>query len=226
MTKPTNEPGSSPPSESPRRRFGRESLKAKSERAVQILDRLEAEYPNAKIALDFSNPLELLIATILAAQARDSHINTVTPALFQKYKTAADWASAPLDVLRQELRSTGTFNQKAKSVHEATQGLVEHHGGQVPDDLEALTRLHGVGRKTANVVVGNAFGHPDRIAVDTHVKRLSQRLGFTRQDDPEKIEVESSACGRRPVGLAPATCFSSTAAGSAMRRSPGAKPAS
>jgi endonuclease-3 len=180
----------SSPEGKPTKRPGPESLAARAGRAVQVLDRLEAEYPNAKIALDFTTPLELLIATILAAQARDSHINTVTPALFKKYRTAADWANAPLETLRTELRSTGTFNQKAKSVHEATQGLVDHHGGEVPDDLDALTQLHGVGRKTANVVIGNAFGHPDRVAVDTHVKRLSQRLRFTRNDDPDKIEAD------------------------------------
>lgn len=168
----------------------RESHAARAARALAILDRLEAEYPHAKCALDFTTPLELLVATILAAQARDSHINTVTPKLFAKYRTAADWARAPMETLREELRSTGTFNQKAKSVHEATSGLVENHGGEVPDDLEALTRLHGVGRKTANVVLGNAFGHPDRVAVDTHVKRLSQRLGFTREEDPDKIEAD------------------------------------
>jgi endonuclease-3 len=158
------------------------------ERVLAVLDRLEKEYPNAKIALDFSNPLELLVATILAAQARDSLINTVTAKLFKKYRTAKDWATADEKVLTQELKPTGFFNSKTKSVLGATRALVERHGGEVPDDMEALVALPGVGRKTANVVTGNAFGHPDRVAVDTHVKRLSERLGWTKHSDPEDIE--------------------------------------
>lgn len=157
-------------------------------RALAILDRLDEEYPNAGIALTFSNPLELLIATILAAQARDSHINTVTAKLFPKYRTAKDWATAPDAVLLEELKPTGFFNSKTKSVRGATRALVERHGGEVPEDMDALVALPGVGRKTANVVLGNAFHHPDRIAVDTHVKRLSQRLGFTKSEDPDEIE--------------------------------------
>ena len=160
----------------------------KREKALAILDRLDAEYPNAGIALDFTNPLELLIATILAAQARDSHINTVTARLFPKYRTAKDWATAPDEVLLEELKPTGFFNSKTKSVQGATRALVEQHGGEVPEDMDALVALPGVGRKTANVVLGNAFGHPDRIAVDTHVKRLSERLGFTKSEDPDEIE--------------------------------------
>lgn len=160
----------------------------KKEKALAILDRLDREYPNATIALDFTNPLELLIATILAAQARDSHINTITAKLFKKYRTARDWAEAPTDVLLAELKPTGFFNSKTKSVQGATRALVERHGGVVPEDMDALVALPGVGRKTANVVLGNAFGHTDRVAVDTHVRRLSQRLGFTKSDDPDEIE--------------------------------------
>jgi len=160
----------------------------KTEKALAILDRLDAEYPNATIALDFTNPLELLIATILAAQARDTHINTITKKLFAKYRTAHDWATADEAVLTEELRPTGFFNSKTKSVLGATRALVAEHGGAVPEDMDALVALPGVGRKTANVVLGNAFGHPDRIAVDTHVRRLSQRLGFTKADDPDEIE--------------------------------------
>jgi endonuclease III len=159
-----------------------------AERAVRVLDRLRDEYPNAKIALDFTNPLELLIATILAAQARDTLINQVTAKLFQKYRTAADWANADTAVLLDELKSTGFFNQKTKAVQAVCRALIERHGGEVPDDIDALTALPGVGRKTANVVLGNAFSHPDRVAVDTHVKRLAFRLGFTRETDPDKIE--------------------------------------
>lgn len=156
--------------------------------ALAVLDALEKEYPNARCALDFSNPLELLVATILAAQARDSLINQVTRGLFPKYRAAADWANAPTEVLLEELKSTGFFNQKTKAVQAATRAIVEKHGGEVPEDIDALTELPGVGRKTANVVLGNAFGHPDRVAVDTHVKRLSGRLGFTKSEDPEVIE--------------------------------------
>src|SRR5207302_1351037 len=132
--------------------------------------------------------LELLVATILAAQARDTHINTITAKLFQKYRTAKDWATADEAVLTDELRPTGFFNSKTKSVLGATRALVERHGGKVPEDMDALVALPGVGRKTANVVLGNAFGRPDRVAVDTHVKRLSQRLGFTKSEDPDEIE--------------------------------------
>ncbi len=160
----------------------------KNEKALAILDKLDAEYPNATIALDFTNPLELLIATILAAQARDSHINTITAKLFKKYKTAADWATADEAVLTEELKPTGFFNSKTKSVLGATRALVANHGGRVPEDMDALVALPGVGRKTANVVLGNAFHHPDKVAVDTHVRRLSQRLGFTKKDDPDEIE--------------------------------------
>src|SRR5437763_1833551 len=152
------------------------------------MDKLDAEYPNATIALDFTTPLELLVATILAAQARDTHINTITAKLFKKYRTAKDWATADEAVLTDELRPTGFFNSKTKSVLGATRALVERHGGTVPEDMDALVELPGVGRKTANVVLGNAFGHPDRVAVDTHVRRLSQRLGFTKSDDPDQIE--------------------------------------
>lgn len=161
--------------------------------ALTILDRLDAEYPNAKCALDFKTPLELLIATILAAQARDTHINTITAKFFPKYRTARDWATADEAVLLEELRPTGFFNSKTKSVLGATRALVERHGGEVPEDMDALTALPGVGRKTANVVLGNAFGHPDRVAVDTHVRRLAERLGFTRSEDPEQIEKDLEA---------------------------------
>ncbi len=162
-------------------------------RAVEVLDHLEAAHPDAKCALDFGSPLELLVATILAAQAQDKHINTLTPALFRRYPTAAAWASAPPEQVREDLRPTGFFNQKAKAVQATCQALVERHGGAVPEDLDALVALPGVGRKTANVVLGNAFGHPDRVAVDTHVQRLAKLLGFTRHDDPVKIEADLAA---------------------------------
>lgn len=157
-------------------------------RIVEILDRLERAYPDARCALDFQTPLQLLIATILAAQAQDKHINTVTPHLFAKYPTARDWAEAPLDQLEVDLKPTGFFRNKAKAVKGACQALVERHGGQVPRDLDALVELPGVGRKTANVVLGTAFHEPHRVATDTHVLRLSRRLGFTESEDPIQVE--------------------------------------
>lgn len=162
-------------------------------RTLEVLDRLERAYPDARCALDFDTPLQLLIATILAAQAQDKHINTVTPGLFEKYRTAADWAEAPLDQLEVDLKPTGFFRNKAKAVKATCQALVERHGGAVPEDLDALVALPGVGRKTANVVLGNAFGHPDRVATDTHVLRLSARLGFTEETDAAKVEADLEA---------------------------------
>jgi endonuclease III len=165
----------------------------KRRRAIEVLDRLEQAYPDAKCALDFETPLQLLIATILAAQAQDKHINTVTPGLFAKYRTAKAWAEAPLEQLEVDLKPTGFFRNKAKAVKGACARLVELHGGKVPEDLDALVELPGVGRKTANVVLGNAFGHADRVATDTHVLRLSLRLGFTRSDDPVEVERDLEA---------------------------------
>lgn len=161
--------------------------------AVRVLDLLEETHPDAKCALDFRTPLELLIATILAAQHRDDHINVVTPGLFAKYPTARAWAEADPEQVKVDLKPTGFFNQKAKSVQGACAALVASHGGEVPDDLDALVALPGVGRKTANVVLGNALGHRDRVATDTHVLRLSKRLGWTRSDDPEQVERDLEA---------------------------------
>jgi len=168
--------------------------------AVRILDLLEETHPDAKCALDFRTPLELLIATILAAQHRDDHINVVTPGLFAKYPTARAWAEADPEQVKVDLKPTGFFNQKARSVQGACAALVRDHAGEVPDDLDALVRLYGVGRKTANVVLGNAFKRPDRVATDTHVLRLSKLLGWTRSDDPEQVERDLEAlwpAGRR-----------------------------
>jgi endonuclease-3 len=166
--------------------------------AVRVLDLLEKSYPDAKCALDYRTPLELLVATILAAQHRDDHINVVTPGLFAKYPTARAWAEADPEQVRQDLKPTGFFNQKAKSVQGACAALVADHGGEVPDDLDALVKLHGVGRKTANVVLGNAFAHPDRVATDTHVLRVAKRLGWTASDDPVKVERDLEALWPAP----------------------------
>ena len=164
----------------------RESLAAKRARATTLVRTLKNAYPEARIALDFTTPLELLVATILAAQCTDARVNLVTPALFRKYRSARDWAGASLATLEREIHSTGFFRAKARALTGMALALVERHGGQVPRTRAELVRLPGVGLKTASVVLGNAFGEP-AIAVDTHVFRVSQRLGLARADDPEAI---------------------------------------
>src|SRR2546430_8800729 len=158
------------------------------ERVAQLLEIWPEVYPDAHCELDFKNPLELLIATILSAQCTDKRVNMVTPALFKKYRTAADYAKAPQLKLESAIRSTGFFRNKAKSIRAATSTINQKFGGKVPDSMEELRELPGVGRKTANVVLGNAFGKNEGIAVDTHVTRLTQRWGLTRHDEPKKIE--------------------------------------
>ena len=158
-----------------------------SARAKKIGSILTKTYPDAECALHHKNPLQLLVATILAAQCTDERVNQVTPPLFKKYKTAADYAQTDLRTLEQEIRSTGFYHQKAKSIHAVGQTLVKEFCGTVPRTMAQLTRLRGVGRKTANVVLGNCFGVPG-IVVDTHVRRLAFRMGFTRHTDPDKIE--------------------------------------
>ena len=158
------------------------------ERALRLAERFRQIYPDAHCELDFKNPLQLLIATILSAQCTDKRVNMVTPALFKKYRTAADYARADPAAFEEEIRSTGFFRSKTKSIRAACAAIVAEHGGKVPETMEALNALPGVGRKTANVVLGNAFGKNDGIVVDTHVARLSQRLRLTRETDAEKIE--------------------------------------
>ncbi len=169
-------------------RRAKETLDEKKRRAVAILRRLTKAYPDAKCALDHSSPLELLVATILSAQSTDKRVNMVTPRLFAKYKTAADYARSPRGILEREIHSTGFFNSKAKSLRAMGATIAAGHGGRVPDTMEELVKLPGVGRKTANVVLGNAFGKDEGFVVDTHVGRLARRMGFTRQSDPAKIE--------------------------------------
>jgi endonuclease-3 len=164
----------------------RESRDAKRARARKIIRALKKAYPDAKIALDFGNPLELLVATILSAQCTDERVNQVTPALFKKYGTAHDYARASSAVLEEEVRSTGFYRAKTRSIIAMANALLDKHGGEVPRSRAALVTLPGVGLKTANVILGNAFGE-QAIAVDTHVFRVSQRLGLARSDDPEKI---------------------------------------
>jgi endonuclease III len=164
----------------------RESADAKKARGRKILTQLERAYPDAKIALDFTTPLELVVATILSAQCTDERVNLVTPALFRTYRSAADYARAKPETLEKAIHSTGFFRAKARSIVGMAQALVEGHGGEVPRERAALVKLPGVGLKTANVVLGNAFGEP-AIAVDTHVFRVSQRLGLARSEDPVEI---------------------------------------
>ncbi|GAB6166200.1 endonuclease III [Thermostilla marina] len=149
---------------------------------------LEKEFPDATCSLRFRNPLELLIATILSAQCTDERVNIVTADLFKKYRSAEDYARAPLEELEEDIKSTGFYRNKAKNIQACCRTLAEEHGGKVPRSLDALVKLPGVGRKTANVVLGTAFGLPTGVVVDTHVGRISRRLGLTENTDPEKVE--------------------------------------
>ena len=159
-----------------------------SERARQLIAVLPKVYPDAHCELDFKTPLQLLVATILSAQCTDKRVNLVTPALFARYRSAADFASAPPAQLEKAIQSTGFFRNKAKSIRAAAATIENEHGGKIPQTMAELHALPGVGRKTANVVLGNAFQKDEGIVVDTHVARLSQRLGLTTQTDAEKIE--------------------------------------
>jgi len=160
----------------------------KAERAAEIVRLLQKMYPRAKCSLAFQTPLELLVATILSAQSTDARVNLVTKTLFRKYASAEALAGAKPEMFERDIKSTGFFRSKTKSVQGAARTLLERHSGQVPQTMEELTALPGVGRKTANVVLGNAFGKPLGIVVDTHVSRVSGRLALTRQSNPEKIE--------------------------------------
>ena len=160
------------------------------ERTTQLVQVLPEVYPGAHCELDFKTPLQLLVATILSAQCTDKRVNMVTPKLFAKYRSAADFAGAEQETLEQEIKSTGFFRNKAKSIRAAAAAIEERHAGKVPDTMAELHELPGVGRKTANVVLGNAFGKDEGIVVDTHVARLSQRLRLTKQTDAEKIEAD------------------------------------
>jgi endonuclease III len=161
---------------------------ARKARLDAILPILKRTYPHAKCSLDHTSPLELLVATILSAQSTDERVNLVTKALFKKYRTAKDYAQVPQEELERDIHSTGFYRNKARSLRAMAQALIERHGGKVPQTMEELTALAGVGRKTANVVLGNAFCQNVGVVVDTHVTRLSQRLGLTKHTDAEKIE--------------------------------------
>jgi endonuclease III len=158
--------------------------------ASEVTARLKAEYPDARTELEWSNPLELLVATILSAQTTDVQVNRVTESLFTKYRTAEDYADSNPDELEENIRPTGFYRNKARSLQGVANALVEEHAGEVPRTMSELVALPGVGRKTANVVLGNAFGTNEGIVVDTHVRRVSGRLGLTESSDPVKIEQE------------------------------------
>ena len=159
-------------------------------RALKVIELLEKEYPDAKIALHATNPIELLVATILSAQCTDERVNLVTKSLFKKYTKAEDYAKADLTELEQDIKSTGFYRNKAKNIKKSSQLLVEKYNSQVPRTMEELLELPGVARKTANIVLTNAYGIVEGVAVDTHVRRLAQRLGLTESDDPTKIEAD------------------------------------
>lgn len=167
--------------------MARETDAERRRRARRIVRRLAAAYPDARCALDFRNPFELLVATILSAQCTDKKVNEVTPALFARYPTPAALAAAPPATVEAMIRPTGFYRQKTRAIQSAARDIVERFGGRVPDTMEALLSLHGVARKTANVVLGNAFGVPG-LTVDTHMKRVNARLGLTDEEDPVKIE--------------------------------------
>ena len=158
------------------------------ERAAKIIRKLKAKYPNTRYYLNFSSPLELLAATILSAQARDELVNSVTLKLFKKYKSAPDYANLPVSQLEKDIKRVNFFRNKAKAIQNACKMLIKQYGGKVPDTMEELIQLPGIGRKSANAILINAFNKVEGIVVDTHVIRLSLRLGFTRDYDPEKIE--------------------------------------
>jgi len=180
----------------------KEAHEEKKRRAAAIFRRLAKAYPEARCSLDFGSPLELLVATVLSAQCTDVRVNQVTPDLFRKYRTAADYSRAPAGELERAIRPTGFFNAKAKSLRRAGAAIAAEHGGRVPDTMEALVKLPGVGRKTANVILGNAFGKDEGFVVDTHVGRLARRMGLTRETDPVKVESDMVALvpkGRRTM---------------------------
>ena len=177
------------PREEPRAAWlDRETPEERKKRAATIYRRLDKSYPDAKVALRFSNPLEMVIATVLSAQSTDAMVNKVTETLFKKYRTPQDYLAVPPGELERDIHSTGFFNQKAKAIRGLSRVILEEFNGQVPDTMEGLLRLPGVARKTANIVLGNSFGKVEGIAVDTHVHRLARRLGLSDRDDPNKVE--------------------------------------
>ena len=160
----------------------------KKQRAKKIIALLKKKYPDSACTLNFKTTHQLMVATILSAQCTDERVNKVTKQLFKKYKKPIDFAQAPIELLEEDIRSTGFFRNKAKSIKNSAQALVENHKGKVPDNIKELIKLAGVGRKTATVILGTGFGKAEGVTVDTHVSRISQRLGLTSEKTPEKIE--------------------------------------
>jgi endonuclease-3 len=177
--------GARPPKKRRPRRIAKNAI---GPYALEVFSRLKRAYPDARTELDYETPLQLAIATILSAQCTDKRVNMVTPLLFQTFPTAAALADAPPEKLEEIIKSTGFFRNKTKSLIGLGKALVERHNGEIPDSMEELVKLPGIGRKTANVILGNAFGKNEGIVVDTHVARLSHRLGLTKETDPVKIE--------------------------------------
>jgi len=173
--------------------MAREGKETKRKRAGAIFELLEKEHPGAMTALDHRSPFELAVATILSAQCTDERVNMVTPELFRRFPDPLALASADLGDVEELVHSTGFFRNKSKNLIGMAQAVVRHHGGELPQTLAHLTQLPGIGRKTANVILGNAFGIDEGIVVDTHVKRLSVRMGFSRETTPEKVEVDLMA---------------------------------
>ncbi len=169
-------------------------LAARKARARAVVRILRREFPDARCSLDHRDPFQLLVATILSAQCTDARVNLVTPGLFERFPAPADFATAPLAEIEAAIRSTGFYKNKAKSLQGCCRAIVEQHGGTVPGTMEALVALPGVGRKTANVVLGVAFGAPDGVVVDTHVGRIARKLGLTAESDPVKVERDLNAC--------------------------------
>ena len=170
--------------------MARESFDAKKQRTAEVIAELKKTYPDAHCELNYTNPLELLIATILSAQCTDKQVNIVTTDLFKKFRSAEDYAKVDLEALQNDIKRIGFFRNKAKNIQACCRALVQSHKGEVPRTMDELTHLAGVGRKTANVVLGNAFNINVGVVVDTHVARLSERLDFSRETTPEKIELD------------------------------------
>jgi endonuclease III len=166
----------------------KETLSQKRTRTGKLIERLKTAYPDARCSLHYSTPLELLVATVLSAQCTDERVNIVTKSLFKKYRTASDYAGAAPGELEEDIKSTGFYRNKAKALRACCAELLAQYGGEVPAHMAALVQLPGIGRKTANVILGNAFEVAEGIVVDTHVRRLAERLGLTRHSDPDKIE--------------------------------------
>ncbi len=170
------------------------TLPTLKKRAREVIAVLRREFPDTQCSLEHQDPWQLLVATILSAQCTDARVNKVTPGLFAQFPTIGDFATAPREEIEEAIRSTGFYRNKAKSLQGAAQALLANHDGEIPDDMKALIKIPGCGRKTANVVLGEIFNHPDGIVVDTHVGRIGRKLGLTDQTDPVKVEKQLGAC--------------------------------